>query len=172
MNKDEYGRVVYSEREILTELHKNPKLDVSKFYVNQHTADQYNNAVKLNYSDLELLKTLPEIQDDPVTWHHNNQNNWHIPEEYKSFDIAKYILEQCNGEVEIQRCGAELLEYAERDLLPLLTYIKYLVDTMRQHKVVWGVGRGSSVASFVLYKLGLHKINSIEYDLDFHEFMR
>jgi hypothetical protein len=72
----------------------------------------------------------------------------------------------------LQRCGKELLEYAARDLLPLLQYLKYLVDTMRQNNIVWGVGRGSSTASFVLYKIGVHRINSIEYQLPLEEFFK
>ena len=95
-----------------------------------------------------------------------------MPEEYQRLDIASWILSQCEQEPELQRCGHELLAYAERGLLPLLAYLKYLVDTLRSNSVVWGVGRGSSVASFVLYKIGVHKINSLTYDLDFEEFMR
>ena len=87
-------------------------------------------------------------------------------------DIAKWILDQCADQNELQRAGQELLEYAERDLLPLLQYLKYLVDTMRSNNIVWGVGRGSSVASFVLYLIGVHRIHSLRNNLDFNEFMR
>ena len=48
----------------------------------------------------------------------------------------------------------------------------YLVDIMQENKVIWGVGRGSSVASFVLYLIGIHKINPITHDLDWREFLR
>jgi DNA polymerase III alpha subunit len=87
-------------------------------------------------------------------------------------DIAKWVLEQCADQNELQRAGAELMEYADRGLLPLLQYLKYLVDTMRGNSVVWGVGRGSSVASFVLYLIGVHRIHSLRNNLDFNEFMR
>jgi DNA polymerase III alpha subunit len=43
---------------------------------------------------------------------------------------------------------------------------------MSEHKLIWGVGRGSSVASYVLYKLGVHRIDSLYYDLDPAEFLR
>ena len=101
-----------------------------------------------------------------------NQANWHMPKHYAEMDIAAYILAQCSTEPELQRCGEELLLYQERDLFPLLCYLKYLVDTMRTHGVLWGVGRGSSVASFVLYKLGVHRIDSLYYDLDPREFLK
>jgi DNA polymerase III alpha subunit len=57
-------------------------------------------------------------------------------------------------------------------MFDLLFYLKYLVDTLRENKVVWGVGRGSSVASYVLYLIGIHKIDSIKYDLDITEFLK
>jgi DNA polymerase III alpha subunit len=41
-----------------------------------------------------------------------------------------------------------------------------------KQKIIWGVGRGSSVASYVLYKLGVHRINSLYYNLDATEFLR
>lgn len=87
-------------------------------------------------------------------------------------DIAADILALCSGEAELQRAGEELLMFQERDLFDLLKYLKYLVDTMRSNNIVWGVGRGSSVASFVLFLLGVHKINSLEYDLDPTEFLK
>ena len=95
-----------------------------------------------------------------------------MPEEYYSFDIAKWVLDQCKNEEELQRAGDELLKYNERNMFTLLQYLKYLVDTMRKHNIVWGVGRGSSVASFVLYLIGIHKINSLFYDLDINEFLK
>jgi DNA polymerase III alpha subunit len=68
--------------------------------------------------------------------------------------------------------GKELLLYQKRDMFVLLQYLKYLVDTMRANNIVWGVGRGSSVASFVLFLLGVHKINSLYYDLPIEEFLK
>jgi DNA polymerase-3 subunit alpha len=95
-----------------------------------------------------------------------------MPEEYKQLDIAVHILGLCKNETELQRCGAELLLYQERNLFDLLRYLKYLVDVMVANQVIWGVGRGSSVASFVLYKLGVHRIDSLYYNLNVNEFLR
>ena len=100
------------------------------------------------------------------------QSRWHMPKQYKNLDIAEYILGLCTTEAEMQRCGHELLLYQERDLFNLLRYLKYLVDVMTENKVIWGVGRGSSVASYVLYKLGVHRIDSMFYKLEPEEFLR
>ena len=87
-------------------------------------------------------------------------------------DIAEYILSLCDTDAKLQRCGQELLMYQERGLFNLLRYLKYLVDTLTANQMIWGVGRGSSVASYVLYLLGVHRIDSIYYDLDPSEFLR
>jgi DNA polymerase-3 subunit alpha len=97
---------------------------------------------------------------------------WHMPDEYKTLDIAEHILGLCASEAELQRCGEELLLFQERNLFDLLRYLKYLVDIMTINRVIWGVGRGSSVASYVLYKLGIHRIDSLFYNLDCREFLR
>lgn len=100
------------------------------------------------------------------------QNNWHMPEQYQQLDIAQHILDLCTTDAELQRCGHELLLYQERGLFNLLRFLKYLVDTMIDNRIIWGVGRGSSVASYVLYKLGVHRIDSMFYELNVEEFLR
>lgn len=109
--------------------------------------------------------TVPEF-------HAQLQRNWHMPQEYKNMDIAAHVLGLCETQAELQRCGEELLLFQERELFNLLRYMKYLVDVMRDNNIVWGVGRGSSVASYVLYKLGVHRIDSLYYNLDIKEFLR
>lgn len=100
------------------------------------------------------------------------QRQWLMPKEYLEFDIAQHVLDLCGTDAELQRVGHELLLFQERDLFDLLRYLRYLVDVMRDNNVIWGVGRGSSVASYVLYLLGVHRINSMYYDLDISEFLR
>jgi hypothetical protein len=100
------------------------------------------------------------------------QSHWHMPEQYQHMDIAQHVLSLCKTDAELQRCGQELLLYQERELFNLLRYLTYLVDVMKENHIIWGVGRGSSVASYVLYLLGVHRINSMFYDLDIHEFLR
>jgi DNA polymerase III alpha subunit len=169
-NIDAYSRTVVTERDLCEQLYRDPKFD----YNNVELKDpaQYNSALESLYLDWGKLKQLDEIAVEPAAWHEANQNTWYMPNEYKNMDIARWLLDQCRNETELQRTGAELIMYAERDLLDLLRYLKYFVDTLRANNIVWGVGRGSSVASFVLYLLGIHKINSITYNLDIEEFIR
>ena len=103
---------------------------------------------------------------------HRNQQRWFMPLEYQQLDIAKHCLDLCKTEAELQRVGEELLLYQERNLFDLLRYLKYLVDVMQSNRLIWGVGRGSSVASYVLYLMGVHRVDSMFYDLDPQEFLR
>jgi DNA polymerase III alpha subunit len=107
-----------------------------------------------------------------VDWDSVQQANWLMPQAYKDLDIAEYVLGLCSTEAELQRVGEELLLYQERGLFDLLKYLKYLVDIMTENRVIWGVGRGSSVASYILYKLGVHRIDSLYYKLHISEFLR
>ena len=101
-----------------------------------------------------------------------NQSQWFMPQQYRNMDIAEHVLSLCQCDAELQRAGQELLMYQERGLMDLLRYMRYLCDVMAQNNIIWGVGRGSSVASFVLYLLGVHRVNSLYYDLDPGEFLR
>jgi DNA polymerase III alpha subunit len=86
-------------------------------------------------------------------------------------DIEAFLVNECPKE-NYQRLVEELEEFRARNMLPLLKVLKYLVDTFRKNNIVWGVGRGSSVASYALFLIGIHKIDSIKYNLDWHEFLR
>ena len=170
LNTDQYSRSIVTEFDICQQLYCDPKFDHSR--VSLRNPSKYNSAIDRLFLFESKLETLEEIAVDPIEWHEANQNTWFMPDEYKNMDIAKWLLDQAKNDTELQRTGAELLMYAERDLLDLLRYLKYFVDTLRANNIVWGVGRGSSVASFVLYLLGIHKINSITYNLDIEEFIR
>ena len=102
----------------------------------------------------------------------DQQDVWFMPQEYREFDIAKYLLDKCQTEQQYTRVVEELELFIQYNMINLLCYIKYLVDTLRENKVLWGVGRGSSVASYCLYLLGVHKIDSIKYELDIREFLK
>jgi DNA polymerase III alpha subunit len=172
MNHDQFGQVYTTSNALCEVLYQRPEADVSKFLVQDW--DQYNSAVKSTYADLPLVKEYhPYPPDYSVeVFHQTKQSAWLMPVQYQQLDIAQWLLDQCVTQVELQRVGEELLLYQERDLFPLLQQLKYMVDTWRTNSVVWGVGRGSSVASYVLYLIGVHKINSIYYDLDVSEFLR
>jgi DNA polymerase III alpha subunit len=170
MNSDKFGQVYFTSNDLCDLLYKDPAIELTNFLVED--PEQYNNSIKHLYAELPKLKKYIASQDDINDFHKNNQSCWHMPQEYKNIDIAQWLLEQCKTEEELQRVAQELLLYQERHLFDLLRFMKYLVDTLRKNNIIWGVGRGSSVASYILYLIGVHKINSLYYDLDIEEFLK
>ena len=97
-----------------------------------------------------------------------------IPQHYKQIDVEQYVRNLSrnltpDGQ---NRVEMELELFRTRKLFPILQLLIYIVDTMRKHNLVWGVGRGSSVASYCLYLIGVHKIDSVKYNLDIKEFLK
>lgn len=170
MKYDKYGQASTTEAELCTMLYQNPGLSLNNFYVED--PEQFNQACLQNYSEFPLLESYQPLDVDVEEFDRQLQTHWHMPDEYKTLDIAQHVLGLCTSEPELQRVGHELLLYQERDLFDLLRYLKYFVDIMRKNGVVWGLGRGSSTASYVLYLLGVHKINSLYYDLPIEEFLK
>ena len=170
MKYDQYGRTFTDSNELCDLLYKNPNMDLSLFLVED--PHEFNNSRDKLYAQVPWLSSYFELADSVSMFDQKYQRNWHMPNEYKELDIAEYILSLCKEDYELQRVAEELLLYQERDLFDLLRYLKYLVDTLRKNNLVWGVGRGSSVASYVLFLLGVHKINSLYYDLSITEFLK
>ena len=170
MKYDQYGQTYTTSNELCDLLYKNPKLDVSLFQVEDSI--EYNRSVAELHAELDLLDRYHNISQTVEEFDSILQKNWRMPKEYKDLDIAAYVLGLCREEHELQRVGEELILYQERNLFDLLRYLKYLVDTLRKNNIVWGVGRGSSVASYVLFLIGVHKIDSLYYNLDINEFLK
>lgn len=170
MNTDIYGQVIVSSKDLARLLYQNPELDLAKFIVED--PEQYNDSCRRLHYSAPVLKKVRYDSSDLEEFDKQNQKVWFIPKEYQNFDIAQWLVDQCKTEEELQRVGTELLLYQQRDLFSLLVYLKYLVDLMRKSGIVWGVGRGSSVASYILYLIGIHKINSIKYNLNIDEFLK
>jgi len=132
--------------------------------------DKFNAAMQDQHLP-ELTKYIA-LDVDQKTFDGALQSEWFMPDEYKTLNVHNYVLTKCNTQEETARCAEELAEFEGRGMKLLLQYMIYLVDFMRENDIVWGVGRGSSVASYVLYLIGVHKIDSIKYDLDWREFLR
>jgi hypothetical protein len=170
MKYDQYGQAYTDSNELCNLLYKNPKLDISLFQVEDSI--EYNRSVAELHAELDLLDSYHKIDMSVEEFDRALQSNWHMPKEYRDMDIAAYVLGLCREDYELQRVGEELLLYQERDSFDLLRYLKYLVDTLRKNNIIWGVGRGSSVASYVLFLIGVHKIDSLYYNLDIEEFLK
>lgn len=139
-------------------------------YVDEITPDiaAYNNLVGVDRSIRVKTSCRPLSLD------------WDIPEQYLSLDVDEYMIEkhtQRYGSTgrdvhqRLERLISELDVYYKRGLYDMLRTIIYVINTLSYHDIVWGIGRGSSVSSYVLYVIGVHDVDSFEYELDIDDFL-
>ena len=173
MKTDELGIPRFSNRDLIDMIYSG---HVDKCHVvlcdPSDDIEKFNAAMREQYLP-ELTKYIP-LDVDQKDFDGALQSEWFMPDEYKNKDIVWHVhnVKVTYTQEERDRIEEELDAFRERGMFPLLRYMVYLVDFMRENNIVWGVGRGSSVASYVLYLIGVHRINSIQYDLDWREFLR
>lgn len=168
MYSDKYGNPVYQSNDLVKLIYQNKSNLLEQVLVElteDTTVFSQNTNLKLKLYQADSLSLSIEDFDKSC------QSDWFIPNEYQEMDIEEFLVNQCPKE-NYQRLVDELAAFQERNMLMVLKTLKYIVDTLRQHNIVWGVGRGSSVASYTLYLLGVHKIDSVKYKLNWQEFLR
>jgi DNA polymerase III alpha subunit len=166
---DKYSNPVFDEQDLFDALYKGHQFSVDDTMLVNKTNEIKQLETQLGFKFLEPYETHFEVSDYDAAC----QTNWFMPNEYKTLDIEAWIWEQTPPwDPQHTRVTEELAAFKERNMLDLLRWLKYFVDTCREKNIVWGVGRGSSVASYVLFLIGVHKIDSIKYNLDWQEFLR
>ena len=170
MRLDKYSNPIFSEQDLFDALYQNYQFDAGDTIL----VDQRSDSIKqlesqIGFKLLEPYETHFEVADYDSAC----QSNWYMPEEYKTLDIEAWIWEQTPPwDPQHTRVTEELAAFKERNMIDLLRWLKYFVDTCNKNNVVWGVGRGSSVASYILYLIGVHHIDSVKYNLEWQEFLR
>ena len=161
---DKFNRYECDEETGINLLYKGKSLKHVEFK-ESNDIDLYNK--NCSEFDIESLQILSENDFDRI-------NTYLIPEHYKSLDVEEYVrkLVEDGDPDQIGRVEMELTEFKTRNLFPVLKVLIYIIDTMRKNNLVWGIGRGSSVASYVLYLIGVHKVDSLKYNLDIKEFLK
>lgn len=172
MHINSYGQVIRSEKEVLELLYQNPDLNINKINFEDITSvNRFNHSAKLCNVDSQITHIEP-LTISLEEFDKINQQTWFIPDEYQNFDIETWLYEQCQTEDSFFRVKTELELFNQFKMNKILFIAKYLVDEFRKHNIVWGVGRGSSVASYCLFLIGLHKVDSLKYNLDITEFLK
>ena len=172
MRTDELGIPRFTNRDLINMIYSG---NVEKCHVvlcdPSDDVDKFNSAME--EQGLSPLQKYIPLDVDQKTFDNVCQSEWFMPDEYKELDVVAHLYSLCKGDDEhFHRVNEELAEFQRREMFDLLRYMIYLVDFMRENNIVWGVGRGSSVASYVLYLIGVHRIDSIKYNLDWREFLR
>ena len=183
MKTDELGIPRFSNRDLIDMIYSG---NIEKCHVvlcdPTDDVDRFNTAME-DQGLPKLQKYIP-LDVDQKTFDGVCQSEWFMPDEYKDLEIEMHLFVKVQEQLQNastdfvfnsaqwKRVEEELKAFEDRGMEDLLRYMIYLVDFMRENDIVWGVGRGSSVASYVLYLIGVHRIDSIKYNLDWREFLR
>lgn len=168
LSVDEYDRLLVDTNYAIQLLyHNKPLTDI--ILIDEDEVTKYNKHSKdLLGEDCVINQNI----DYSVEEFEMKRHDWNMPDAYKNINIYEYIITKCDTEKEVVRAKMELEIFEKHDLLDMLKFIVFLKNFMKKNDIVWGVGRGSSVASYCLYLIGLHKVDSLKYELDFGEFLR
>ena len=166
---NDHGDVILTEQDVIDLLYTNPDFDISKLFFAD--TEIYNKSLKQLGIDLPVINTVPD-REPLDEFDQRNINNWHMPEKYYNIDVKQWLLDKTQTEEERDRVLIEYSLFENKKFVKVLQFLIYFVDTLRANNIVWGVGRGSSVASFCLFLIGVHKINPLLYNLDIKEFLR
>lgn len=136
-------------------------------------------AVNCVNSDIQTFNELStehigvKIECNPLRY------EWLIPEKYSSINIDEYVdglkksvnMHDVDYDRRMVRIDNELSEFKRRNLIMLLKTIIYITDTLKEKDILWGVGRGSSCASYILYLIGLHCVDPVRFNISMNEFL-
>jgi len=168
MLSDKFCNPIFEEKDIFDALYNGQPLSPEMFVNSNNNTRQLEEQLGFLF-----LKPYPNDFDVSIEEHDLAlQSDWNMPEEYKTLDIKNWVLCNCPDIVSYNRAEEELKEFDRRNMIDLLRWLKYFVEFSRENNILWGVGRGSSVASYVLYIIGVHKIDPIKYNLDWQDFLR
>jgi len=168
---DAYGRVHFRPEDAFELLYRG--IDIPNLIMPEDDALRAYNALCRRFDKAEH-QVLPEVEPNwtPEEEHQRRANSWRIPEPYASLDVRAELLGRCTTDEQRARVEMEMDMFEARGLLPVLRLMFALVVHFRENGIVWGVGRGSSVASYCLYLIGVHKIDALKFGLDIREFLK
>ena len=169
-NTNQYGEPIVNCNDLIELVYQG--YDVNKVKVNDDRVEKYNTIVEELALDWPSLQKLTDIDITVEDYDRALQSDWYMPDEYKQMNVEDHIRSLAKTQEEKIRVEEELILYRKYNVLNVLKFLVYLIETMRDNNIVWGVGRGSSVSSYVLYLLGVHKVDSIKYGLDITDFLK
>jgi DNA polymerase III alpha subunit len=169
---DKFGQRIFTTDQVADCLLVNPKLDISQCQVID--AREYIKSRSELLAGFEIPETYdPEIlKKSQFEFDTELQNHWLAPAEYQDLDILTWLLEKAPNDLARERVCVEYKLYEQYQLVNFLRFLKYLTDVLKENSVIQGLGRGSSVSSYCLFLLGVHRIDPIKYNLDISEFLR
>lgn len=168
---NEYGQIVLNTEQMIDMMLKQGVID-NVIISDDDEVEKYEKFSAKFYKEYKSIKKEIPIKASPTQYFNDLSSRWIIPKKYYDYDIVKILSSRCKSNTELERLVIELREFIKRDQVKIILAMFYLVDWLRENNIVWGVGRGSSVASFVLYLIGINRINPLDFDIDLSEFFK
>ena len=141
--------------------------DLSKLFVTELTPE---------------IKKYNEVSDVPIKVKSECDEidlRWILPDHYKYLDLDEYLLKLADKiekdkwyEQRVERLCQEIWMFRALNLDEVLRTLIYVIDVMTEKNVIWGVGRGSSCSSYLLFLLGLHEVDPVRYGIEITDFIR
>jgi DNA polymerase III alpha subunit len=170
--RDKFDQKIYTTDQIADSLMLNPSVKISDFQVLESREYQNSNNALMAGFELPSIYNPDILEKSQWEFDTELQNSWLVPAEYQDLDILTWLLERAPDLEAQERVCMEYKLYEKYQLVDFLRFLKYLTDVLKQNSVIQGLGRGSSVSSYCLYLLGVHRIDPIKYNLDISEFLR
>ena len=167
MHLDKYSNPIFNENDLFDAIYNGYQFNVNDTMIVKRTDSVKQLEEQIGFKFVSPYETHSVVADYDKAC----QSVWFMPEDYCS-NLVEMLYGMCTTEEQTNRVSEEFEAFIEHGMMDLLYYLKYLVDTLEENEILWGVGRGSSVASYVLYLIGVHKIDSLAYNLDWREFLR
>ena len=168
---DQWNRYLVSSNEILELIYAGIDPETLNV-ISDEKIVEYNHWCQEFYKLEYLIPPITMPTCTPEEEHKRRVKEWFIPQEYLCLDVRSILLKRCKRDDERERVNMEMTMFEERGLIQLLQLMFSLVDYFRKENIIWGVGRGSSCASYCLYLIGVHKIDCIRFDLPITEFLK
>ena len=140
-NTNQYGEPIVNCNDLMELVYQG--YDVNKVKVNDDRVEKYNTIIEELALDWPSLKKLTDLDIAVEDYDRALQSDWYMPDEYKQMDVEEHIRSLTKTQEEKTRVEEELVLYRKYNVLNVLRFLVYLIDTMRTNNIVWGVGRGS-----------------------------
>lgn len=125
-----------------------------------------------------------ELASKDTIKYENIDSSINLEEKYKNINLEDYFFDSLyerakdrnlgtdDIEKRVERIYDEIQLFSHKGLEDVLRLSIKIVKGLQENDIVWGPGRGSSCASYLLYLVGIHDVDSVMYDLDVNEFLR
>jgi DNA polymerase III alpha subunit len=103
--------------------------------------------------------------------------SWKTPEPYSTMDVSEecmhaLVTKGLDDEAYSTRLLSELARAEELEMFDFIRCLVWITDTLRSQGIPWGLGRGSSCASLIMFLLGINKVDPVRYDIPMEEFYK